>query len=87
MVNSARPKKSPGYALCQIPKDMVSITVNDKVLSCLCGLARNPHCFKQIVEGFDPNQMSSFLDIYDSIPSIIHSLFLLYAYMMESMSF
>lgn len=70
--------------LLSLANDKRSIILNDKAFSCLCGLARNEQCFQRIAVEFDKIQMSSLFEQYDMEPSICRSLFLLYAYIMES---
>ena len=70
--------------LLSLINDKRSRILKDKALSCLCGLARNDQCFQRIATKFDKIQMGRLLEQHDIEPSICRSLFLLYAYIMES---
>ncbi len=67
-----------------LTKDNVSKSVYCKVLSCLCGQCRDTQCLSVIVNSFSHDQISSLIDTYEGFPGIIRTLFLLYAFIMES---
>ena len=71
-------------SLLSLSKGSVPTAVYAKVLSCLCGLCRNSVCMDIIVNAFPAEMVSSLINDCENVPAIIRTLFLIYAFIMES---
>ena len=66
-------------------KESVPTGVYATVLSCLCGLCRFGKCMNSIIANLPVEMVTSLINDYENVPSIIRILFLIYAFIMESM--
>lgn len=76
--------KTIAEVLLTLTKGSVSTAVYAKVLSCLCGLCRNNICMDQIVNSFSIDSVASLITDCENVPAIVRTLFLIYAFIMES---
>ena len=70
--------------LLTLTKGSVSTAVYANVLSCLCGLCRDNVCMDRIVNSFSTDSVSSLITDCENVPAIVRTLFLIYAFIMES---
>lgn len=71
-------------SLRSVSKGSVPTSVYSRVLSCLCGLCRDETCMETIVNAFPKETVSSLINDCEDVPAIIRTLFLIYAFIMES---
>lgn len=76
--------KAIAESLLSLSKGSVPTVVYARVLSCLCGLCRDNTCMDIIVDAFPTEMVSSLIKDCENVPAIIRTLFLIYAFIMES---